>query len=164
MYPIDEAMGIVSLDSIPAHSAGAPMPLVLADDVALVLAYETAPSGDNLAIVRFVDSRAHLFGPPGDETLHGHPLAERGLRPYGVFEVLRSTWISELERLNRVHVRHDSRRYAALRHFVFTFHDNTFECVARSIRVVSVVPNDLDNRRELLKLMAGQLIPDPNQN
>jgi hypothetical protein len=38
-----------------------------------------------------------------------------------------------LERMNAVHPRHDPQRFMAdLRHFVFAFHDSTFECIADS--------------------------------
>ena len=39
-----------------------------------------------------------------------------------------------MEKRNRVHYRHDPSRYAKLSHFIFTFHDSTFECVAESLK------------------------------
>jgi dienelactone hydrolase len=92
-------------------------------------------SEEPAAIVFFPSFTAFTFGGPKDEALHGHPLHGRGLEPYGAFEVKRSTWISELEQMNSVHERHDPRRYARLRHFVFTFHDTPFECVAQAFDV-----------------------------
>jgi len=37
--------------------------------------------------------------------------------------------------MNAVHPRHSDAHFAALRHFVLTFHDATFECVAASYSV-----------------------------
>jgi hypothetical protein len=37
---------------------------------------------------------------PNDESLHGHPLFERGLNFYGAFQVESSSWIRALERIN----------------------------------------------------------------
>ena len=37
--------------------------------------------------------------------------------------------------MNRVHEHHRPERYAELRHYVFAFHDSTFECVARGFDV-----------------------------
>jgi hypothetical protein len=62
------------------------MPQILANDNGLVLAYEVAPGGEEYGIAKFVWPRAHYFGSPNDETVSGHPLAERVLRPYDVFE------------------------------------------------------------------------------
>ena len=77
-----------------------------------------------------------MFGPPNDETFSGHPLADRGLHPYAVFEVRDSSWIRKLERMNSVHHRHNRERFLeGLRHFVFAFHDSTFECVAHGFEV-----------------------------
>jgi hypothetical protein len=72
---------------------------------------------------------------PHDEALHGHPLSPRGLSHYDAYEVMESSWIRALERVNSVHERHDASRYRGLRHFILTFHDSTFECVARTFSV-----------------------------
>jgi hypothetical protein len=80
--------------------------------------------------VRFVRPYASMFGPPNDEAFAGHPLAERGLHPYGAFEVQHSSWIRSLEKMNSVHPHHRAERFDEYRHFVLVFHDTTFECVA----------------------------------
>jgi hypothetical protein len=80
-----------------------------------------------------------MFGSPNDEAFHGHPLAERGLGPYGAYRVEDSSWIRRLERMNSVHPRHDPERFRALTHCVLSFHDSTFECVAEGVRF-SLVP------------------------
>jgi hypothetical protein len=144
MYTISDKDRVVPLDKVPLHSPGAPMPLILANDVRLVLGYEAAPDGADLILVRFLAPRAHYFGAPNDESLSGHPLYGRGLRPYGIFEVVSSSWIDGLERSNRVHPRHRPSSYDDLRHFVFTFHDDTFECISKDIADVTRVPNTGD--------------------
>ena len=63
------------------------------------------------------------------------PRAHRYPRPYGIYEVRHSSWVRALERMNRVHSGHDPERFARLRHYVFTFHDSTFECVAEDVQV-----------------------------
>ena len=83
------------------------------------------------ALVRFKLVRAVMFGPPNDEAFSGHPLADRGLHPYGAFEVLESSWIHRLERMNAVHPNHRPEHFADYRHFVLAFHDEVFECVAK---------------------------------
>ena len=38
-----------------------------------------------MAVARFRFAWAHMFGFPNDEVFHSHPLAARGLGPYGAF-------------------------------------------------------------------------------
>lgn len=145
MYEVDEKDRVVTLEGIPQSSVGAPLPLVIANEQRVVLAYyieTTDPSWDGktvqildqersdepIAIVR-LDCLAHMFGPPNDEAFDGHPLASRGLSPYGAFRVEESSWIRKLERMNRVHMDHRPERYERYHHLVFAFHDSTFECV-----------------------------------
>src|SRR5438132_11281953 len=66
-----------------------------------------------------------------DETLSGHPLAGRGLRTYAIHEVLSSSWVRQLETMNSVHLRHNTKMYDDLKHYVFAFHDSTFEWITR---------------------------------
>ena len=132
-------------------SVGAPLPVVLASEQSVLLAYlvENRPPnwdgttirvvdhstlGEPAALIEFLRPAAHLFGPPNDEAFAGHPLAARGLHPYGAFEVRRSSWVRGLERMNRVHPDHKPAHFDRLRHFVFVFHDSTFECVAEGYR------------------------------
>lgn len=144
--PRDE---VVELPEAPRSSVGAPLPRILAQEGAAVLAYlletddpgwdgtdvrvVTTESAEPVALVRFEACRAFSLGPPNDEAFEGHRLARHGLHPYGAFEVHRSSWIGQLEKMNRVHPRHDASRFDILRHFIFTFHDSTFECAAEDL-------------------------------
>jgi hypothetical protein len=139
-------------------SAGAPCPVVVADGLAVHVAYyaserwQPPPNlprpgdpGEVVGIATFRRCVAHRFGPPNDEALEGHPLYGRGLQMYGAHLVERSSWISELERRNRVHPFHKPEHYAKLKHYLLCFHDETFECIAEghSIEVVEGVPSVL---------------------
>jgi hypothetical protein len=143
MYEVDERDRVVPLEGVPQSSAGAPIPLLIADELRVVLAYYMTPTGpwtgipklidqcesdEPIAMIRF-DCDAHMFGPPNDEAFEGHPLASRGLEPYGAFRVIDSSWIRKLERMNRVHRSHRPEPFWTLQHLVFAFHDSTFECV-----------------------------------
>jgi hypothetical protein len=167
MYEVDERDRVVPLEGVPRSSTGAPVPLVFADQSRVVLAYYMTPtrpwtgtptiidqfnSDEPIAIIRFY-AATHMFGPPNDEAFQGHPLASRGLKPYGAFRIENSSWIRKLEKMNRVHNRHDSGAYAHLQHLVFAFHDSTFECICNregfDVRtaqgpIYSVVPSMID--------------------
>lgn len=146
MYEVDEKDVVRELAGVPQSSVGAPIPFMIADEHRVVLAYyleEMSPDWDGqsirivgpsgsaepLAIIRFSICYAHMFGPPNDEAFDGHPLASRGLEPYGAYEIEHSSWIRRLERMNSVHSRHRPEIFWKMRHLVLAFHDSTFECV-----------------------------------
>ena len=153
MYEVDSLDVVVELRDAPRPDVGAPLPMLLCDEHHLLLAYlvsEPDPAWDGsyvtmvspesegmaVACVRFKWPSAHMFGPPNDEAFSGHPLADRGLHPYAVFEVRNSSWIRKLERMNSVHPQHNRERFHdGIRHFVFAFHDSTFECIADGFQV-----------------------------
>ena len=144
---MDGPDAVVELDEFPPLSPGAPTPVVLADESSVQLAYVVPDSlstwsgldpssvhgeelGELYAVARFKDVCAHYLGLPNDEALPGHPLSSRGLKPYAISEVLKSSWIRSLERMNSVHPRHRPESFRRYRHFLFAFHDFVFECVA----------------------------------
>jgi hypothetical protein len=150
MYAVDALDEVKGMEGLPRSDVGAPCPLLLADEFSTVVAYHVLggqkpaveamtdgipEDGEPMAVVHFRGRCAHLFGPPNDEAFEGHPLAARGLHPYGAFRVLRSSWIRALERMNAVHPHHKPDVFAQLHHFVLSFHDTTFECVAREVQL-----------------------------
>ena len=166
MYPVDESDQVHELSGVPQSSVGAPIPVVLGDERSLHLVYfvQNTPEGwdgstvrvvgldtkaEPLAVVTFRACYASMFGPPNDEAFAGHPLADRGLHPYSAFEIRPSSWLRQLERMNSVHPHHKPERFDELRHFVFAFHDSTFECVAESIEVESRISPVAEVLKEL---------------
>ena len=152
MYSVDSQDRLLALHDVPQSDVGAPSPIVLSDEHVTLLAYvvqgEPLPDDgriltdadlemlvEEMALVEFQRCRSYMFGSPNDEAFDGHPLANRGLYPYGAFEVQDSSWIRQLERMNSVHPRHRGDWLQRLRHFVFAFHDSTFECVAQGFTI-----------------------------
>ncbi len=87
-----------------------------------------------------IDGYIAKFGYPNHDALGGHPLFKRGLKYCNVFEVLGSSWIQQLDAQNRI-IFPGIDIFSDRRHFVFTFHDSTFECVARDIQAkLSIQP------------------------
>jgi hypothetical protein len=161
VYTVDKHDRVHELTDVELPSSGAPAPLVLADEDTLVVTYIPArtsageadgsglPSADETAvIVVFRQCYAIHFGLPNDEAFASHPLADRGLRPYGAFEVESSSWVRGLEMRNRGHPRHDPQLFQQLRHWVWTFHDSVLECAARSYAALQAQgrPDDLLSR------------------
>jgi hypothetical protein len=152
MYEVDDKDEVVELEDAPQTSVGAPCPVVLAAEQGLHLAYylqntpansdgtgmriaDEGSTGEPIALITFKAAYAHMFGPPNDEAFSGHPLAARGLSRYSVSEIKGSSWIRRLERMNSVHPYHRSEHFSAYKHFIFAFHDTTFECIAEEFEV-----------------------------
>ena len=144
----------IELSTLPQSSVGAPCPMLIAGEHSLLLSYyleegrlrshwleapirpqALSDSDDLCLVVSFSRAYAHMFGPPNDEAFTGHPLAARGLSPYAVFEVENSSWLNSLVRMNSVHPYHRPEQFAGFKHFIFAFHDTTFECIALSYSV-----------------------------
>jgi hypothetical protein len=142
MSTVEKRNRVRELTDVPFPSSDAPDPLVLADEETLVVSYIPAtpsteqsrvPSPDEAAIiVAFRRCYAIHFGLPNDEAFATHPLAERGLRPCGAFEVENSSWVRGLDMRNRGHPHHDPVLFQQLRHWVLTFHNSVLECAALS--------------------------------
>jgi hypothetical protein len=153
MYSIDGKDSVHRLDGIPQSSTGSPLPVLVSDEHSTLIGYliqaqdpdwdgttvrvvGLESTGELVAIVRFKWAYALMFGPPNDEAFSGHPLASRGLTPYAAVEVRQSSWIRSFERMNRGHPFHKPESFAQLRHFILSFHDSTFECIANDISLV----------------------------
>jgi hypothetical protein len=83
-------------------------------------------------VVRIDRCTLTKFGHPNDEALAGHPLYSKGLNTYGVYEVRNSLWSRQTVEMNRVSF--PNTPDSTQKHFIFTFHDSTFECLARGLR------------------------------
>jgi hypothetical protein len=129
---------------------GAPLPHVVANGHRTLLMYylpnrdpdwdgtwvrvvdPTAPEPHPLGVVEFHRVHSVRLGGPNDEAIDGHPLSGKGLRAYAAHRVVNSRWIAEAERINSVHPYHRGGWHERLNHYVFCFHDETFECLAES--------------------------------
>jgi len=151
MYDVSGDDRVEELKSVPQSCTGAPMPVVIADEHHVLLAYLTSQPDPNwdgsyvnvvtndtdsvVAIISFNGPSLHMFGPPNDEAFGGHSLAKCGLRPYSANEIHNSSWRQRMIAMNRVHHRHSDSMFDAVRHFIFAFHDSTFECLADGYEV-----------------------------
>ena len=104
-----------------------PAPVVLQSESKCLLVYWDRDS--NRKALEFSRCSISKFGYPNDEALGGHRLYGKGLGFYSFFEVIDSEWIAELRKVNQVRFP-NFRAFAGKRHFIITFHDSTFECIA----------------------------------
>lgn len=143
----------VPLDFPVRWDVGAPLPYLLRNDYKTFLTFyiaEPDPDWDgtyvkvkdpasgedeSLALVEFAGCVSAKLGTPNDEVLDGHPLHGRGLDSYTAQRVINSRWLAAAEEINSVHRCYDREHWQELNHYVFWFHDTTFECLARSYTV-----------------------------
>jgi hypothetical protein len=126
--------------AIPAPDVENPLPIVLAKDGAVVLSYMSfVARKDAHIIVSFHVAFAHRLGPPDRRGLVSHPLAGRGLKADGAFEVKDSSWVR-------------GSFGGKGRHYVFTFREAVFECVAEGYGSETINEDD-----DAVRLMARRL-------
>lgn len=90
-------------------------------------------------VVQFERCSLAKFGHPNDEARPGHSLYSKGLGAYGVYEVRNSLWSRQTIEMNQQ--RFPNAPDIAEKHFIFTFHDSTFECLASGLQAsVSTEP------------------------
>lgn len=146
---------VVLLDDVPSPAAEAPEPFVVANERRVVIAYRIAQAAfdrfgpfdaddDPHCAVEFSAAAFHQFGPPGDDGLYAHPLAANGLRGYSAHEIINSSLVEDSWGPDAV----DEGR----RHFVITFQDSTYECVAADCTVVGIYGNGDIAAREAFSL------------
>jgi hypothetical protein len=138
-----------TLQSIPDFSTLPDQPIVISDDAGVQLVFRPkipiVVGGRVVRLIKaviFKRALACYFGLPNDETLRGHPLFSRGLEPYRSYVVRQSSWIRELSRRNSVHPAHSPASFDHLNHYVFTFKDEFFECVASGYELDTVDGNE----------------------
>ena len=110
------------------------------------LSPESCLDGLGFALVECVECCRTQFGYPNDEGLPEHALYDQGLSEVegGVVEVLNSFRVAAVEEqmtasARRIHKdRYRKSKGPPLRHFLFLFKDNTFECVCRDLKLLSV--------------------------
>jgi hypothetical protein len=136
---------VVELDLGVRPDPGTPMPLLAqgSSDLVLVFRAQTGPGGEAKAgVVEASMCLVSQFGYPNDEALSGHPLWGHGLGFYGIHEVLDSSRVARFEAQN--HVAFPGLTPPPKRHFIITFHDETFECLADDLtaRIASGSPKE----------------------
>jgi hypothetical protein len=163
---------LIAVEDAPQSDVGAPLPCIVSSEHTLCLAYIMqivdsnwdgsyvniiGPDTENgqVAIIQFEMAYAHFFGPPNDEAIEGHPLYKLGLKPYSVSKVEGSTWIKEFVKRNSVHEFHRSDMLSSHHHFIFAFHDSTFECIAKGFKVHRFNGSMYQAFSEMVKIIEG---------
>jgi len=119
-------------DIFPEIMVGAPSPMVFADEHVLYLSYYDI-EGD-VALVRFEHCFEFKMGMPGEDQISKSPYSGLGLINFEVHTVENSLWLEGLESRYNV-ISSFSQNEREYTHYVFAFHDRTFECVSSGYSV-----------------------------
>lgn len=116
---------------------GSPSPFVVSSDTELMVFFYTDEE-PYCCVVKFTRGIHHKFGTPSSETIHGHPYHRLGLESYGFYELLESDYIMQMRIINEVHEQFDLETWKNYKHFIITFHDTMFECIATGYSISDV--------------------------
>jgi hypothetical protein len=138
----------------PAMDTGSPSPILVWREPAYLLFYgpETAAS-EVVVTVKFEGTIAMRSGPPSDESLMGHRLWGKGLQFHAAHVVDNSDWVRELE--SKESHRASAGWVRSHTHFLFTFHDETIECLARGYTWTQTETNMPHALEEVLTSFSG---------
>jgi hypothetical protein len=150
---------VVALDVGFVPNSGAPQPVLFETEHDAVLIFwgqrNEAPGTRERVAVTAWHCMIATFGYPNDEALPGHRLYESGLSYYGVFEVLEPSWRGRIIAQNQSVFPKTPAHYERLRHFIVTFQDSTFECLAEQLSAQLVEGSIGDVLRSAFDRSAG---------
>lgn len=146
---------VVPLNYVPRSAIDAAEPFVVANERRVAVAYRIeeaeferfgpfAEDDDPFCVVLFSEAAFHQFGLPNDDDLDAHPLAQRGLRRYFAHEIEHSSLVSDSWG--------QTASAEGWRHFLLTFQDSTYECVAADCTMAGIYGNADIARREAFSL------------
>jgi len=119
-------------DIFPEIMVGAPCPVVFADEHVVYLSYYDVEK--NVALVKFEHCFEFKMGMPSEDEILKSPYSGLGFVNFEVHTVVNSPWLNELESRYKV-ISRFSRNDREYIHYIFAFHDRTFECVSSGYSV-----------------------------
>lgn len=141
-------MELLEIEGLFLMDSGAPSPTIVSNDNELLITFYVDKESlfvepqqrdtfydTGVVTLRFKLALKYTFGLPNDETMHGHPYSRLGMRPYSFYELKDSDLIASMQKINSVHPYHNPETWKECRHYIITFHDNMFECVASGFEI-----------------------------
>jgi hypothetical protein len=141
-------MELIEINGLFEMDCGSPSPTILSNDNELFIAFYADKKGNffepterntiydtGIFALKFKRYLKYSFGLPGNESLDGHPYKKLGIKSYSFYELEDSDLIKELQNIEKVHPYYDSAKWKMYKHYIITFHDNMFECVAQGFEI-----------------------------
>ncbi len=127
---------------------GSPSPTILSNDNELFIAFyadkentSAIPHERNtiydtgIFALKFKKYLKYTFGLPSDETIQAHPYCQLGMRSYSFYELRNSDLIKSLQDMEKIHPKYNPEKWKIYKHYILTFHDNMFECIAQGFEI-----------------------------
>jgi hypothetical protein len=137
-----EIKGLFEMDS------GSPLPIILSNDNELFISFYAERNGGfdephqrnsiydtGIVVLKFKSFLKYSFGLPSNETIQGHPYFKLGLNSFSFYELKSSDLIYSLQKIEKVHPYFNPEKWKEYKHYILTFHDNMFECVAKEFEI-----------------------------
>ena len=141
-------MKLIEIKGLFEMDTGSPSPMIISNDNELFITFytdkrinDTAPVERNTIYdrgvfgIKFKLYRKFTFGLPSNETLQGHPYYKLGLKSFRFYELQYSDLIKNLQKIESVHPYYNADIWQSYKHFIITFHDNMFECIAKEFEI-----------------------------
>lgn len=141
-------MKLIEVKDLFEMDCGSPSPIQISNDNELFIAFyadkqsSSAISQERNTIydtsvctLKFNMYLKYSFGIPGDETIHGHPYSKLGMESYSFYELKNSDLIKSLQDIDQVHPQYNLKKWKMYKHYILTFHDNMFECIAQGFEI-----------------------------
>ncbi|MBK7988192.1 MAG: hypothetical protein IPK11_15040 [Ignavibacteria bacterium] len=87
---------------------------------------------------------------PGNETIQGHPYRALGLESHSFYELTKSDLIENLKKISSIHPNYKDSQWLSDRHYILTFHDSMFECIAQDFEIREENTSLYDQATEML--------------
>ena len=141
-------MKLTEIKNLFEMDSGAPLPTILSNDNELFIAFyvdreslSTIPQerdaicDTGVIVLKFKRCLKYTFGLPGDETIQGHPYSKLGMESYSFYELTNSDLVQSLQNIEKVHPEYNPEKWKTYKHYILTFHDNMFECIAQGFEI-----------------------------
>lgn len=150
-------MKLIEIKDLFEMDSGAPCPSVISNDRELFLTFFLDEDSDfknqKTIIIKFKIFLKYSFGFPNDEMINQHPYSKLGLESYSFYELDGSDYIETLEKIGKKHSYYNAMRWKKFKHYILTFHDNMFECIAEDFEIID--PKEFDLHRKITEFLSN---------
>ena len=121
---------------------GFPSPKIISNSNNLYLNFRVDDENYETVTLKFLNHHLYKIGYPGNETLYYHPYSINGINTSEIYLIKNSDWINELKEIDKNHPYFNEDKWNSLNHYVITFHDDLFECIAKNFEITNDINFD----------------------
>ena|SRR5690606_5599087 len=154
-------MELVEIKNIIKMDNGGTSPIVISNENYLYLIFykdisqQSNNKYDDKYIMKFDLYLKYNFGIPNNESLYHHPYNKLGIESYSFYELKQSPLLEEMKSIEKQHPYYNENNWLGYKHFIITFHDSMFECIAKDYKLISI--NDKQRLETMYELLSGNL-------